>query len=85
MPSFAASPYRAPAPPTSDVESPVHDPPDRDLWPVLAALWVASAARIAGAVWLHQVFGTEATLAAATFVLAPCLIGHGLAAARTRP
>jgi len=54
--------------------------PDDDLLPVLAALWVVSAVRIAGAVWMHQVFGAEATLALATLLVIPGIVRHRLKA-----
>jgi hypothetical protein len=49
----------------------VKEPDDRyreRLHPVLVLVWVASLARVVGAVWRHEVLGTEATLALMTFV-----------------
>jgi hypothetical protein len=82
MSSSVRSPYRTPAAPPSDTGSTAHEAPapDEDLWPVLAAMWVASAVRVAGALWMHQVFGAEATLALAMLLLGPCLVRHRLGA-----
>jgi hypothetical protein len=47
---------------------------------VLAAVWVASAVQVVGTVAAHQVFGTEATLALAAFLVVPALVLRPLAA-----
>ena len=81
MPSVVRSPYRTPAAPPSEIEPPVDDTAsDRDLWPVLVAVWVASAIRVAGAIGAHQVFGAEATLALGTLLAVPALAAHPLRA-----
>jgi hypothetical protein len=42
---------------------------DRErLHPVLVLVWIASLARVVGAVWRHEVLGSEATLALLTVV-----------------
>ena len=51
-----------------------HSPGDPDdafrerLHPVFVVVWAASLARVAGALYLREVMGTEATLALMTFV-----------------
>lgn len=45
---------------------------DVDILPALAVVWVASALRVAGAMWMRETFGVEATLALAT-----CLVITG--------
>jgi hypothetical protein len=47
---------------------------DRDLLPMWVALWVGSALRVASALVSHEVFGAEATLALAAFLLVPGLM-----------
>jgi hypothetical protein len=82
MSSSVRSPYRAAAelPPEAGSSAPEEPTGDQDLWPVLAALWTASAVRIAGALWMHQVFGAEATLALGMLLLGPCLVRRRLGA-----
>jgi hypothetical protein len=54
-----------PAPPSRDEQG------DSDLLPIVALLWFASLARVGYAVWEHEVFGAETTLALLFVMLAP--------------
>jgi hypothetical protein len=47
---------------------------NRDILPVFAALWLASAGRLALALYRHETFGTELTLVFVTVVLIPILL-----------
>jgi hypothetical protein len=40
--------------------------------PVFAIVWVASLARVVGAIYGHEIFGAEATLALMTLVALTC-------------
>ena len=66
--SRAASGYRTssepPAPPAEGADGGYEE----GLHPVLAIVWLASLARVAGALWLHETLGAEATLALMTLV-----------------
>jgi hypothetical protein len=86
MSSVVRSPYRTRAAAPSEMEPSPADAPasDRELWPVLVAVWVASAIRVAGAIGMHQVFGAEATLALLTLLAVPAVVGHPLRACLER-
>lgn len=55
-----------------------------DSWPVLALLWVASAARVVLGFVLHEVFGAEGTLALACVVLIPVFLWNEARSSRSR-
>ena len=55
-----------------------------ELWPILALLWVASAARVALGLAAHEAFGAEATLALACVVLVPWFLWSEVRSSRPR-
>lgn len=52
--------------------------------PVFAIVWLASLARVAGAIHGHEIFGAEATLALMTLVALTCWTGAALTATMRR-
>jgi len=67
--SRAASGYRTPsAPPPPPPADSADGGYEEGLHPVLAIVWLASLARVVGALWLHETLGAEATLALMTLV-----------------
>jgi hypothetical protein len=62
------SAYRSGAAPLGDTSGDLDDTFRERLHPVFVFVWVASLARVAGALYLREVLGTEATLALMTFV-----------------
>jgi hypothetical protein len=47
---------------------------DSDLRPIAVALWIASVIRVALAVFHHEAFGAESTLALCCILLLPLLV-----------
>ncbi len=64
----AARPYRCPEEPSRDVPDGPEETFTEALHPVLLLVWVASLARVVGAVYFREVLGTEATLALMTMI-----------------
>lgn len=66
-----ARPYRCPEAPSGDAPDGPEETFTEALHPVLLLVWVASLARVVGAVYFREVLGTEATLALMTLVAVP--------------
>ena len=72
VPTSSESPlsaYRSAADPGRATTDEPDEPFQERLHPVFVIVWAASLARIAGAVYSHEVLGAEATLALMTVVV----------------
>ena len=67
-PESSLSAYRSPTDPANDASGEPDDTFRERLHPVFLVVWVASLARVAGALYSREVLGAEATLALMTLV-----------------